>query len=561
MRSPAVRSRPSCFWAWTSIFWLFTCLAGCKTDKYHAKADKQVYQIIREKQKAALNAESPFTIDRPSETLRERLLKSDQRDLLSPVTDTEGEAEQEEEPATRAAPTQTLTLREALHTAAESSREYQNERESLYLTALDLTLERHQFSNRFASILSSGVTQTNQDNRSGDLGGEFTMTRRLAAGGRTVLNLGMTATKVLTGDLDSETLSTIEFELVQPLLRGAGKKVALEGLVQAEREVVYAVQEFLRFQKTFAVRIISDYYDVLERQEIVRNEHSNYRNLIESRERAQALYDAGRLPEVQLGQTRQNEYRARDRWISARQQSRRLLDRFRVTLGLPTDAALELDPKELDRLRSEGLKVARVEPNQAIRSALQHRLDLLVAHGRVEDAERKVAVAGNGLKVGLDFTFSANASSRPNNAAALRLKDGRYAAGLTLDLPLDRKAERNTFRESEINLDRGRRALEQAEDQVKLEVRDAARQLGRARESYTIQQSAVELAQRRVEAANLLLEAGRAQTRDLLEAQDALVEAQNALLRALVSHSLARLEFLRDTEQLEIDERIVPKGI
>ena len=89
----------------------------------------------------------------------------------------------------------------------------------------------------------------------------------------------------------------------------------------------------------------------------------------------------------------------------------------------------------------------------------------------------------------------------------------------------------------------------------------AARRLAQARESYNIQQSAADLARRRVEATNLLLDAGRAQSRDLLEAQDALLEAQNALVRALVDHTVARLEFLRDTEQLEVDEQAIPNGL
>lgn len=532
------------------LFLAMLALAGCSVQKYREDADREVYEIIESKQGQALDQARPFTIDRPSDTLRQRLL----------------EVQAAEADAAPAAIPSVLSLRDALVIAAENSRTFQDERENLYLAALALTLQRHEFSSRFAAILSAGADQTDRDNRSMDAGGEAEMTRNLPDGGQIAASLGLTAMKIVSGRLDSEVLSTLNFQLVQPLLRGAGRKVALEGLVQAEREVIYAVRSFARFQKTFAVDIISSYYDVLEQKEIVGNEFDNYQNLITSRQRAEAMYEAGRLPEIQLGQTRQDEYRARTRWINIRQQYQGVLDRFKMTLGLPTDAKLELDPKDWVRLRAAGLQ-GETAPDlpAAVQIAIERRLDHLVAQGRVKDAERQVEVAKDGLKADLDLVFTGSSQSPTSRSADhvgdFRLRNGSYSAGLSLGLPLDRKSERNTFRETEINLERSCRSLEQNGDQVKLEVRDAVRQLARAKESYAIQESAVELARRRVEGANLLLEAGRAETRDLLEAQEALVEAQNALVRALVSYTVARLRLLRDTGQLEVNELALPKDM
>jgi hypothetical protein len=41
----------------------------------------------------------------------------------------------------------------------------------------------------------------------------------------------------------------------------------------------------------------------------------------------------------------------------------------------------------------------------------------------------------------------------------------------------------------------------------------------------------------------------------VLEPQEALVNAQNALVRALVDHTIARLELLRDMETLTITDK------
>jgi len=60
------------------------------------------------------------------------------------------------------------------------------------------------------------------------------------------------------------------------------------------------------------------------------------------------------------------------------------------------------------------------------------------------------------------------------------------------------------------------------------------------------------LAEKRVQSTTLLLEAGRATTRDLLESQNALLQAQNDLTAALVAHTVAKLNFFSDIGVLQI---------
>jgi outer membrane protein TolC len=85
-------------------------------------------------------------------------------------------------------------------------------------------------------------------------------------------------------------------------------------------------------------------------------------------------------------------------------------------------------------------------------------------------------------------------------------------------------------------------------------VREAWRSYFRAWESYRIQQNSVELAQDRVDSTTMLLEAGRASTRDMLEARESLIQAQNSLYQALVEYKVARLELARDMGTLSLDE-------
>jgi outer membrane protein TolC len=128
-------------------------------------------------------------------------------------------------------------------------------------------------------------------------------------------------------------------------------------------------------------------------------------------------------------------------------------------------------------------------------------------------------------------------------------------AGLNIDLPLERTAERNAYRSAYIDLERSIRSLQLLEDQVKLDVRNDLRTLLESRESIRIQAEAVQLARRRVDSTELFLQAGRAEIRDVLDAQESLVTAQNALTSALVGYRVAELQLQRDMGVLEVEAR------
>jgi outer membrane protein TolC len=207
----------------------------------------------------------------------------------------------------------------------------------------------------------------------------------------------------------------------------------------------------------------------------------------------------------------------------------------------------------MKKLSEIGIVPPPVSAEEAIVIAIGERLDLKNTSGRVADADRKVEVAANALKAALDVSGTIDAGTQGETTPFdFDFDNARYSAGLSLELPLDKKAERNAYRQSLINLAASERNLEERIDEIKQEVRNSSRNLEQAEQSYNIQKNSLGLAEKRVESTTLLQQAGRASTRDVLESREALLDAQNAVSRALVDHFNARLDLLLAMERLKI---------
>ena len=601
-------------------------LTSCRARDYRRDADRVALDIIADKQAEALGHTEPFTIETPAETLRRRLLLDQHLpyasnasrgardielidqwpddDYLEPRTD-------KDELVSSFATDQPIqfSLTDALQVAAHESREYQDAKEHVFETALRLDLERDSFRSTWTGVLeglyearlerevtidSEGHTdlQTVAGQEQGAvLGGSQRLRNGMNFSGQIGLDLAamLTQDRVFSRGVFADVTITI------PLMRGSGTFVVSEPLTQAERDVVYAIYDFERFKREFAVSIASEYLGVLRQLDSVQNAEDNYRRAITSTRRTSRLADAGDIAEIQVGQSRQNELAARNQWVSAQAAYRRQLDSFKITLGLPTDAQVELDREELTALSkalgglhmqepAEGAGEEEQVPaadapidltppgrgnpgrfefdeNEAIATALQHRLDLRVSIGRVYDAQRTVAVAADQLRADITLLGNGSAGARRTydsaglDDAILRPDEGVYSALLTIDLPFERTSERNTYRTTLIRLEQAVRDVQALEDGIKLDVRNGLSRLLESRETILIQTEAVKVAERRVASTNLLLDAGRVEIRDVLEAQDALVTAQNALTAAYVNYRVYELAIQRDLGVLTVDHR------
>ncbi len=507
-------------------------LSSCWTPSYSRdSADTQVYGILAKVNERVTGAPTVHTLDRPIDTLRNRLLTSKE-----PVR---------------------LVLQDALDVAAENSREFQRQKESLYLAALNLTREQHDFAVRFSAGGTGEVAGQGDETATAALSDDLSASVTTVAGTRIVASFFNTFLKNLVSGGNWDGGSILNLTITQPLLRGAGQRIVREPLTQAERDVVYAVRSFERFRADFAVRVVGDYWSIVAQIADLANVEANYRSLVTLREQVEELYRAGRRTVTDLGRSLQDEYSADVQRVAARNRLETTLDQFKLTLGLPVTAKIELDSAELDKLVELGVTEVTLTEPDALALALERRFDHQTVVDEVEDAGRRILVSEDALEMALDFTAALNVPSESGNGLNLDWSRVNWAAGFELDLALDKLVERNAYRSSLISFDLAVRSREQSEDQIAADVRSSLRNIQSAMDTYRIQTVAVDLAEKRVEATTDLYNAGRVEALEKLDAQDSLLRTQLSLTDAIIGYHVARLQLLNDLEAVKLE----PSGL
>ena len=282
-----------------------------------------------------------------------------------------------------------LDLRDAIRVARANSRTYQQNLETLYLTALDVSFERFRFDHQL--FAGTGFAQ---DERGRRLGSDSTSAIDSAVGFN---KLSATGGELLVGFANSLVWdswgpdtdlfqSTIDFSLVQPLLRQGGRARVLENLTQTERRMLANVRQMQQFRQGFFVDIAvgrnsgsgparggavgqsglgliagfpsgrsgaadaGGYLGLLQDQQQIRNQVTNITALRDSLAQLEALFEAGRIKtSLQVDQARQALLNAQSSLLASKASYQSRVDAFKIELGLPPSLPIEIGDPFLDR--------------------------------------------------------------------------------------------------------------------------------------------------------------------------------------------------------------------
>ena len=527
----------------TVMMALLACgISGCTSGHYSKSADRETVGILRRKSSKVPNSGRGLLdiAPTPPSTLEELEKNMKTVEFLGDRAHIEKGAK-------------VVKLEDALRYGVTRNRQYQGQKETLYVQALNLTLSRHQF----APILSAEGTGTVDRNQvetgvnqfitdttetyTGSVG--FSMLTRI--GTRIAADLSSDFVRFLTGGLREVTQSKLAVSVTQPLLRGAGYLAASEVLTQDERDTLYAVRDFTQYRKSFTVDLTSQYFQTLQARDRTKNAYLAYQASKQTVDREKGMQEANKRTLPSLLQLEQAMLQYRVRWLTAIRSYEQQLDDLKIQLAIPVQSPIMLEDDELKKLT---LADPPGTLDEALQTAMTTRLDLWNSRDNLEDASRRVKIAKQDLLPTLNALVGYEVTGDPNLVGPnLDFKRRKVSVGADVDLHLDKKKERNSLRAAEVSEQAAKRALNLAEENVRGQIRSDWRDLILARQQYDLAVQDLALSERRLEVeTDFFKEDKTTSARDLIDAQQKLINARDLVTATLITHTIARLTLWKD---------------
>ncbi len=282
------------------LSWLGLCIVlcgvlnGCTRTEYRQSADKQTYQILKEKSQDPrwriprmditpdptsrfYDVNDPDTPPLPpDDPAAKEYMERVYGMKGSPTWDQLHKIDHVENPNWPKAfgggvytgeiseiPETKLTIEDAVSIGLRNSRDYQEQMENMYLAALALTFERYRYDVRpiaFGNEPGTGIHYENTPNDGSNWGlGQTSLgvSKLFPSGAQFMTELTNNTIWMLSGNSGSQTATTLAYSLVQPLGFDIQRTINLEKITQQERNVLYKIRDFARFRKDFYVTVVT----------------------------------------------------------------------------------------------------------------------------------------------------------------------------------------------------------------------------------------------------------------------------------------------------------------
>ncbi|MDX1926602.1 MAG: hypothetical protein SFV81_08790 [Pirellulaceae bacterium] len=266
--------------------------SACTRAKYRYRTNQEAYYLIDEKIAQSCENTAPYRIevdptsrmfdpfnpDRPpmpeDDPVSNRFMRMVDRKKGYPLWEANGRTNTAENPQWWSylpldeRGVLVLDVNDAVRMALKHSPAYQQNQETLYLSALDVSSERFLFDSQFfggwrgqytnnGSARSTVSSQFDTGNGNNLAGRSLTMRKRYASGADLLVGFANSFTWQVAGPDDYSANSLLDFSLVQPLLRQGGRDVVLERLTLAERVLLANVRSFERYRRGFYLQVVT----------------------------------------------------------------------------------------------------------------------------------------------------------------------------------------------------------------------------------------------------------------------------------------------------------------
>jgi len=308
-----------------------------------------------------------------------------------------------------------LNIGSTLQLAYVHSPSLQSQLETLYLSALDVTAERFRLDTQFFGGYGARYNRNKATHTDQMILGKDPMLqaqRRTATAGQLLVGFANSFVVNVSNGATNFAASVASLSLVQPLLRGAGRDVALEQLTLAERTLLANVRAYYQYRQGFYTQVtigelgvaglqrggsstsisgfsgqgsVGGYVGLLQQLQRKRNTEGNLSLQERTLARLVAFQDIGVIDMVQVDQFLQSIQSARANLLNLQNSYELALDYYKTgTLGLPPDLPIELDDSLIRQFQLVAPEATAVEDR------------IVELQDRVGELSNDVAVASMG---------------------------------------------------------------------------------------------------------------------------------------------------------------------
>lgn len=338
------------------------------------------------------------------------------------------------------------------------------------------------------------------------------------------------------------------FGLTQPLLRGAGPNATMFNIRIArnkEQLSEWQLRQQLIDTITDTVYAFNELHFSKEDLKVAESSRELARQLFQDNTRRAAI---GVMSPLDIT-TAQAEVAAREEGVILAQ--RTVLDNENILKQLVTN---DLEPMLSIRVEIDPPPRSQtpVDVTQGIRDALQMRPDYCQAKLELDQRHITVAFQRNQAlpKVDLHASLGFLGLDSDYFSSINRIGNGdsiSYDAGIVFSFPLGNHAARGNLNAARLQAAQSLVNLKKLEQQIVVDVDDAAGQVVTDRARIVANVEATRLARESLDASEQRLKAGTGTTFEVLQLQKSLIEAESEELRSIADHNKAVAEFFRKT--------------
>ena len=380
---------------------------------------------------------------------------------------------------------------------------------------------------------------------------EWALSQRIFTGGRLALN-GRLDRKIDTGIGTEEYTSNVQLEFRQPFLSGGGLWAPTVQVRKMRNLLTRERMSFKLTEQRVMLNVVSGYYRIKKARLIVKVQEralEQARNFLKA---ATIRFRLEKVAEIDTLQARLRVAQSENRLILAQESLASAKEDFAVLLGL--EAGQEIGLAEEIGTDSLQFTPVSLDVEDAIQTALEHRLELKQLQLDLENSRLSLLSAGDAKEMTFDFVTSYQMSDTGDSfRSATEWMDPAWVMGFEFRMPLWNIPKREAYKRATITHRKLRNTWADRQQQIIKEVRQAVRSVEVSQNALKVLAQSWALAKETYQLRSLSYDQGLITSTEFLLAQQDLTSTETSYFSALMDYEVTLVRLDKTLGVLQMD--------